>query len=98
MAIEIGRREASSASVSSSAEGSDGYEPGNCRWVSSEVQASNKRNNRHCELLVCDEDREIVSGRMTITEAAQRLGLSNGTVYARLRRGWPLSMALAIPA
>lgn len=61
------------------------YEPGNCRWVTSTVQANNKRSNRYCE----------VDGQtMTVSQASRLRGLAPGVVYARLHRGWSVERAL----
>lgn len=52
-----------------------GYSPDNCRWVSMEVQGSNKRNNRYFEFRG-----EVHS----LKEWAKILGIKYQTLYARL--------------
>ena len=52
-----------------------GYSPENCRWVSMEVQGSNKRNNRYFEF-----QGEVHS----LKEWAEILGIKYQTLYARL--------------
>lgn len=47
------------------------YEPSNCRFVTCQVNQSNKRTNRYCVL---------DNSKITVAEAARRLGLSHSTV------------------
>lgn len=61
------------------------YEPGNVRWATREVQNNNRRN---CRILTCN-------GRtMTITQWARELGIGEGTLFLRLKRGWTTDRAL----
>jgi hypothetical protein len=54
------------------------YEKSNCRWATKREQANNTSRNRTL----------VVRGEaMGMTAAAQRFGLSVGTVWARLNRG-----------
>lgn len=65
------------------------YEPKNCRWALPKIQSRNKRTNR----LV-----EVNGWTMTLAEAAERSTLPYNTILYRLRRGWSLDDALALPA
>lgn len=64
------------------------YEPGNCRWVSSAVQANNKRNTRY---LVYRGER-IAAGML-----ARRVGISYQLLQKRIGRGWTVEDAV-LPA
>lgn len=56
------------------------YEPGNCRWVTIDVQANNTSKNRIM----------VISGeRMTIAEASRMYGIKYSTMINRIKRGWP---------
>jgi hypothetical protein len=62
-----------------------GYEPENCRWVVCKKNNRNRNNNR------------LVSYRgetRCVTEWAEIVGLSAGTLWNRLKRGWPVERAL----
>lgn len=54
------------------------YEPGNCRWATRAEQMANRRNN---VFVVVDGE------RLTVAQAAQRLGIKYGTVFRRVREG-----------
>ncbi len=55
------------------------YEKANCRWSTRTVQGRNKRSNRR--LLIGGETR-------VLAEWAERSGLTESVIDARLRRGW----------
>jgi len=62
------------------------YEPGNCEWATYEAQLNNRPSfNRYIKLR---------GRRMTIAQAARKVGLTRNAVYARLRRGWSEKEAL----
>lgn len=54
------------------------YEPSNCRWADKNIQANNKRSNRIIE---------AYGEKHTVTEWANILGLNEGTIRSRLKRG-----------
>jgi hypothetical protein len=64
------------------------YEPGNCRWATWKEQGLNKRTNRYLEL---------AGERLTLTEWAERTGVSVVTILQRLYRGWTVKKALTTP-
>lgn len=63
------------------------YTPDNCRWATRKEQAYNRRSNRRID---------TPWGRMTITEAAQRLGITPMTLHSRLERISDLSIVFSI--
>jgi len=64
------------------------YQPSNCRWVGSEVQNNNKRNNIRYEY----------NGKsLTVFQFAREYGLPPKTLWRRLHYGWSLERALSQP-
>lgn len=64
------------------------YEPTNCKWISKVDQGRNKRNS----VFVTYAGR-----KMLLIDAVDDMGLSRNVVYTRLKAGWTLAQALAIP-
>lgn len=64
-----------------------GYEPDNCRWVSTEEQARNKRTNR---LISFNGETK------TISEWGEETGIYYLTIHNRLKSGWSVEDALTI--
>lgn len=64
------------------------YEPKNCRWISRKDQSRNKRNS----VFVTYNGK-----RMLLIDLVEELGLSRNNVYQRLKLGWTLAQALALP-
>jgi hypothetical protein len=63
-----------------------GYEPGNVRWATFKEQGANLRKT----ILV-----ELDGERMSLREAAKRIGVHHATLSWRIRQGWSLDRALA---
>ena len=63
-----------------------GYEPGNCRWADKKTQQNNLSNN-----IV------ITYGGLTMTLPmwADKTGIANSCLAARIRRGWSIDRALS---
>lgn len=62
------------------------YEPGNCRWVPREVQASNTQRS----VMLTFQGRT-----QTAKQWALELGIRPGTVAQRARKGWPVEKILS---
>lgn len=64
------------------------YEPGNCRWESSEVQHNNTRRNVYAT---------IGGETKSVVQWCRLLGISQFTVYSRITKGWTAERSLATP-
>ena len=84
---DMGRRPSSAHSLDRIDSNGD-YIPENCRWATKTEQTRNRRNNRFLS-----HNGETKS----VAEWCEQLGLSTGTVDARLFRGWSDSEALKRP-
>lgn len=63
------------------------YEPSNCRWVTREVQAKNKRTNLYLTF----------DGRtQTVGDWAKEIGISSPAIRYRLKAGWSVEDALTV--
>lgn len=65
-----------------------GYEPGNCKWIARTDQHRNRRNS----IFVTYQGKKTY-----LPDLMNELGLSRQIVYNRLKLGWPLDVALALP-
>jgi hypothetical protein len=66
-----------------------GYEPGNCRWATIDVQSRNKRDN----VMLTFEGRTLC-----LMDWSREYGINRDTLANRLRVGWPVDLALKTPA
>lgn len=64
------------------------YEKSNCCWATRFEQNTNKRTTH---LLTFDGE------TLSVTEWAQRIGMSVSTLYHRVRHGWKVADALTVP-
>lgn len=62
------------------------YEPGNVRWATPQEQGRNKQSNHSVT---------VDNVTLTISEWAERTGLSKTTIRERLKRGWEASTAVS---
>lgn len=65
-----------------------GYGPDNCRWATRSEQGRNKRSTR---LLTVDGQ------TLSMAEWSERTGLKISTIWARIAKGWPESVAVTTP-
>jgi len=65
------------------------YEPANCRWATKAQQSANRSDNVHIE---------HCGRRQTLTQWANEAGLRPGTLWHRIRAGWPAERALTTPS
>jgi len=61
------------------------YEPGNCHWATSIEQAANKNHRRISYL----------GESLLVREWAEKLGISQFTIFRRLKLGWPVEKVLS---
>jgi hypothetical protein len=64
------------------------YEPTNCKWISRKDQGRNKRNS----VFVAYQGK-----KMLLIDLVEELGLSRAVVHGRLKMGWTLAQAIALP-
>lgn len=64
------------------------YEPTNCKWISRKDQGRNKRTS----MFVTYQGK-----KMLLIDLVEELGLSRNNVYQRLKLGWTLAQAIALP-
>jgi len=69
-------------------DGTKGYSPDNCRWVTPTQQARNTRLN----VLI-----NTSKGSMCISEAAETFNIGNTTILYRIAAGWPEDKLLITP-
>jgi hypothetical protein len=68
--------------------GSRGYEPGNCRWVTAKINA----RNRGCTRRV-----QFDGGTCSVPDLAERFDVDVSAVYHRLDAGWTVERAFREP-
>lgn len=76
----MGRMPESGMSPDRYPNGEGDYEPGNVRWATKRQQAQNRKTNH----LLTIGDRT-----QCLVEWIRESGIAEGTVYGRIRRGWP---------
>lgn len=65
------------------------YSPENCRWATQKDQV---RNSGRVRLVTIGEETQAVAAW------AEHYGIKIHTVYNRLKRGWPIEIALSTPS
>jgi hypothetical protein len=88
--VDVGPRPSSEHSLDRYPDNNGNYEPGNVRWATRREQMRNTRDN----VMVV-----VGVATMTLTEAAEKAGLTLSTVHQRLNKlGWPIDRALGLPS
>lgn len=64
------------------------YSPSNCRWVTTEVQNRNKRNNH---MVTIDGE------TLCLTDMCKKYNIKRSTVTSRLKYGWDIVTAITTP-
>ncbi len=64
------------------------YEPNNCRWVDMKTQQNNRRNNKNIS---------FNGETRTVSQWADKIGISQDTLGARILNGWCIEKALTTP-
>lgn len=84
---DMGERPSLAHTIDRYPDNNGNYELGNCRWATRREQNRNRRSNR---LLTLNGE------TMCIADWADRLGLTQNSIYCRLRSGWSVEQALAV--
>lgn len=64
------------------------YEPGNCKWATRQEQNDNSRHNHMLE---------FQGKTLTMSQWANAISVSRGTLTNRLKTGWTIEEALTVP-
>lgn len=68
---------------------SKGYEPGNCRWATQDIQHKNRSVTVNVEY-----EGEL----MTLTELSMKVGIPRSVLYGRIMQcGWSVAEAISVP-
>jgi hypothetical protein len=70
-------------------DGNKGYEPGNCRWATSQEQSENRPDWVNAITFNGET--------LSMTQWAKRVGISRKSLYDRIALGWPVEKALTLP-
>ncbi len=64
------------------------YTPDNCQWATHKEQNNNRRTNVYLDAF---------GKRLTISQWAEKMGIDDGTIQGRIKKGWTAEAALTSP-
>lgn len=86
---DMGKKPSAKHSLDRFPDAAGDYRPGNCRWATAKEQARNWKDRN----VLFEHDGE----RLTLSEWAERIGITRESLRDRIDRGWPIEKAVTTP-